>query len=224
MATHGERYARQVLHWGNIKQQRIGAAVVLIAGVGGLGATVSQLLVRAGVGKIYLVDDGVVDWPDLNRQLLYAEEDIGSSKLMLASDRLSRINSSTEIVPLPGRIEVNFQVPADTTVVADCLDNYTSRYLLDSVTPEQVYLVHAGLQGEHGQVLTLLKGKSQSLTKIFAGAQQPQGDIPVSGDAAAVLAGLMTTELFAVLGDEPKLLNRCLVISLDDFHISFLDI
>lgn len=224
MTAFDERYARQVLHWGEQKQQQLEVAVVLVAGVGGLGATVGQLLVRAGVGKIYLVDDGLVDWPDLNRQLLYAEEDIGSSKLMLASDRLYRINSTTEIVPLPGRIDENFQVPTDTTVVADCLDNYRSRFLLESTIPENCFLVHAGLQGDQGQVLTLQKGASQSLAEIFAGAQQPTGDIPVTGDGAVVVAGLMTNELFSVIAGEPKLLDRCLVTSMTDFHFSFLDL
>jgi len=219
-----QRYARQLLQWGEGKQRLLESAVVLVAGVGGLGATVSQLLTRAGVGKLYLIDDGLVDWPDLNRQLLYAEEDIGSSKLMLACDRLYRINSTTEIVPIPGRIDGSFQLPADITLVADCLDNYQSRFLLDDATPEDCFLVHGGLQGEHGQVLTLQKGKSQSLAKVFAGAQQPAGDIPVTGDAVVILAGLMSTELFNVIGGEPKLLNRCLVVGLADFHFSFLDI
>ena len=219
-----ERYSRQVLHWGERKQEQIEDSVVLVAGVGGLGATVAQLLTRGGVGKLYLVDDGLVDWPDLNRQVLYAEEDIGSSKLMLACDRLRRINTSVEVVPLPGRIDEGFQLPADVSVVADCLDNYQSRFLLETCLPENAYLVHAGVKGEQGQVLTLLKGKSQLLVDFFAGAGQPQGDIPVTGDAAVVVAGLMASELFAVLGDEPKLLDRCLVISLSDFHISFLNI
>ena len=85
-----DRYARQVIHWGEENQQKIADAVIMIAGVGGLGATVSQLLVRAGVGKLYLVDDGIVDWPDLNRQLLYGEGDIDREKLPLAEGETER--------------------------------------------------------------------------------------------------------------------------------------
>ncbi|WP_303722203.1 ThiF family adenylyltransferase [Malonomonas rubra] len=223
MAFH-PRYARQLLQWGEEKQQRIESGVVLVAGLGGLGALVGQLLARAGVGKLYLLDDGYVDWPDLNRQLLYAEEDVGSSKLMLACDRLFRINSTTEIVPLSGRLDESFRPPDDATLVADCLDNYRSRFLLERAISKKNYLVHAGVQGEEGQVLTLQKGASQTLAAIFSGVQQPAGEIPVTGSAAAVVAGLMSNELLAVLGGEPKLLNRCLVISLSDFHISFLDV
>ena len=116
----------------------------MVAGVGGLGATVSQLLVRAGVGKLYLVDDGIVDWPDLNRQLLYGEGDIDREKLPLAKERLSAINSTTEISLIEGPIDKNFVMPTDLNAVADCLDNYSSRFLLDELTPEGVFLVHGG--------------------------------------------------------------------------------
>lgn len=219
-----ERYARQVLHWGEKQQHQLAQATVLIAGVGGLGATVSQLLVRAGVGKLYLVDDGIIDWPDLNRQILYGEDDIGYEKLPLARERLLTINSTTEIALIEGRIDDHFVLPADLSVVADCLDNYQSRFLLDALTPEGVFLVHGGLHGDHGQVLTLQSGRSQPLAQIFAGACQPKGSIPVTPDNVVIIAGLMVNELFATLFGQPKLLNRCLVISLNDFHIDFLEV
>jgi molybdopterin synthase catalytic subunit len=219
-----ERYARQVLHWGEKNQQRIADSAIMIAGVGGLGATVSQLLVRAGIGKLYLIDDGIVDWPDLNRQLLYGEGDIGREKLPLARERLSAINSTTEIALIEGRVDKSFVMPTDLNAVADCLDNYNSRFLLDALTPEGVFLVHGGLEGDHGQVLTLQSGQSQPMSEIFAGVCQPEGSIPVTPDNVVVVAGLMVNELFAVLFGQPKLLNHCLVVSLADFHMAFLDI
>jgi molybdopterin synthase catalytic subunit len=222
--SHHHRYARQVLQWGVEKQQQIAEATVLIAGVGGLGATVSQLLVRAGVGRLYLVDDGIIDWPDLNRQLLYGEEDIGQKKLPLAKERLRAINSDTEISLIEGRIDEHFVVPTGLNVVADCLDNYQSRFLLDELTPDGVFLVHGGLHGDQGQVLTLQSGQSQPLAKIFAGVCQPKGSIPVTPDNVVIIAGLMVNELFATIFDRPKLLNRCLVVGLADFHLDFLDI
>lgn len=218
------RYSRQVLHWGEANQQKIAEATVLIAGVGGLGATVSQLLVRAGVGKLYLVDDGIIDWPDLNRQVLYGEDDIGRGKLPLAAERLHAINSSTEISLIEGRVDKDFAMPAGLNAVADCLDNYQSRFQLDELTPKGVYMVHGGLTGDQGQVLTLQSGRSQPLAKIFAGISQPKGTIPVTPESVVIIAGLMVNELFATIFGQPKLLDRCLVVSLADFHMSFLDI
>ncbi len=196
----------------------------MIAGVGGLGATVSQLLVRAGIGQLYLVDDGHLDWPDLNRQTLYGEKDVGRAKLPLAKERLKKINSKTEIVELSGSIDGTFQAPDDVDGVADCLDNYLSRFALYQALSAGTYFVHGGLNGDHGQVLTLLAGVSQAFNEIFAGAVQPQGTIPVTPDNVVIIAGLMVNELFSVLWKTPKLLDRCLVIDLGYLHISFLDV
>ena len=219
-----DRYARQLLHWGEENQQRLEEAHVFVAGVGGLGATVSQLLVRAGVGKLSLADDGVVDWPDLNRQVLYGEDDVGQRKLPLAKERLGEINRDTRISLIEGRIDPDFVIPDNLITVADCLDNYQTRFLLDKLTPHGAYLVHGGLSGDHGQVLTLRSGTSQSLADIFTGAHQPEGDIPVTPDNVVITAGLMVNEIFATIFGQPKLLNRCMVISFADFHISFLDV
>jgi molybdopterin synthase catalytic subunit len=219
-----DRYARQILHWGTEKQKIIEQSSLLIAGVGGLGATVSQLLVRAGIGRLYLVDDGHLDWPDLNRQTLYGEKDIGRAKLPLAKERLHKINAATEIVELPGRIDNAFQIPCGVDGVADCLDNYQSRFTLYRAISAGTYFVHGGLNGDHGQVLTLLAGESQGFDEVFAGAVQPQGTIPVTPDNVVIIAGLMVNELFSVLWKKPKLLDRCMVVGLDDFNLAFLDI
>jgi len=169
-----KRYSRQILHWGEERQQQLEAATVLIAGVGGLGATVSQLLTRAGIGKLYLVDDGLLNWPDLNRQTLYNETDIGQPKLEIAKLRLQQINNNVKIELLPNHIDHSFQIPADVSVIADCLDNYPSRFALEAVLATGSFLIHGGIEGDQGQVLTLQKGKSQSMADIFTGTLQPQ--------------------------------------------------
>jgi len=194
------------------------------SGCGCINFIDSQLLVRAGIGRLYLVDDGYLDWPDLNRQTLYGEKDVGLAKVPLARERLNKINSATEIVELPGRIDNTFHVPDGVDGVADCLDNYQSRFTLYRAVAAGTYFVHGGLNGDHGQVLTLLAGESQSFDEIFAGAIQPQGTIPVTPDNVVIIAGLMVNELFSVLWKTPKLLDRCLVVGLDDFNMAFLDI
>ena len=155
-----ERYNRQILHWGEERQHQLEVATVLIAGVGGLGATVSQLLTRAGIGKLYLVDDGLVNWPDLNRQLLYNETDIGLPKLAIAKQRLQQINNNVEIELLQKRIDHSFQLPTDVSIIADCLDNYSSRFDLEATLAADSFLIHGGIEGDQGQVLTLQKRSS----------------------------------------------------------------
>jgi molybdopterin synthase catalytic subunit len=219
-----QRYARQLPVWGEQRQRRLARSTVLVGGVGGLGATVAQLLARAGVGRLYLVDDGRVDWPDLNRQTLYGEGDIGRAKLSVAAERLAAINSTVEVIPLTGRIDEAFALPAGIEVVADCLDNWPSRFALHRAAPVGAWFVHGAVQGEQGQVLTLKVGASQPLARIFAGLAQPPGSLPVTPDGAAIIAGLMTNEIFAVLGDAPKLLDRILVVGLGDLHSAFLEV
>ena len=222
--TADQRYSRQIMQWGQAKQNHLEEATVLVAGVGGLGGTVSQLLARAGVGKIYLVDDGRVDWPDLNRQTIYVEQDIGKLKVERGYQYLQQINSQITVVPLNRRIDTTFNCPKDVTLVADCLDNYYSRFQLESSLSNGQYLIHGAIEGDHGQLITLRKGTSQPLEELFAGAQQPKDDIPVTGAAATTIAALMTNEIYRAIFGEPELLNRFLIVGLGDLHFSFLDV
>ncbi len=219
-----DRYNRQIALWGKESQHQLEVASVLIAGVGGLGAAVAELLTRAGVGKLTLIDNGKVDWPDLNRQLLYTEIDIGHSKLQVAGRQLQRINSNTKVEILEEKIDSTFTCPPEISIIADCLDNYTSRFHLEAGLLDGSFLVHGGIEGNQGQVLTLQKGKSQSLADILAGAQQPVGDIPVSGPGATIIAGYMANELLNTILGKPQLLDRFLIVGLGDLHLDFLEV
>ncbi len=222
--SQGERYTRHLLQWGEERLERLRRSSVLVAGVGGLGCGMVQILVRAGVGRLHLVDSGVVDWPDLNRQVLYGEGDLGRKKLDVARERLAVIHSGVDLVTWDCRIDAGFRVPEGLDLVVDCLDNYQSRIDLYNVTPEKMLYVHGGVQGVAGQVLTLRKGESQPLAKIFAGCRQPQGPIPVTPDSVAVIAGLQASEVLHALWEMPKLLNRFLIFDLTDFHASYLPV
>jgi len=224
MAEAEGRYARQELFWGAEKQRLIGSGSLLIAGLGGLGATVSQILARAGVGRLHLVDDGAVALPDLQRQSLYGECDLGQKKVLVARERLQRINSSLEIIIHDARIAAGFATPEGIEGVADCLDNFASRFALYRGVPEGRFFVHGGVQGDQGQLLTLVKGASQPLEEILAGCRQPEGAIPVTPDSVFVIAGLMANELLANLAGTPKLLDRFLVVDLAGLSLSFLEV
>ncbi len=219
-----QRYSRQVKHWGEEKQQQIEQATVLVAGVGGLGGTLSQLLARAGVGKLYLLDDGLINWPDLNRQTLYNEADIGQAKVDCAARTLQQINSQVTIVPMQQRLDTNFICPTDITLAADCLDNFSSRFHLEKSLSDGILLVHGAIEGDQGQLVTLRKGRSQSLQELFAGVRQPQGDIPVTGASATAISALMVNEIYQAIFGHPQLLDRFLIIGLSDLHFSFLEV
>ncbi|GFO67926.1 thiazole biosynthesis protein ThiF [Geomonas limicola] len=219
-----ERYARQLPLWGEAGQERLARAAVLVAGVGGLGATLSQILVRAGVGQLYLVDQGTVALSDLQRQSLYAECDLGRVKVEVARERLLAIDSSVTIEIDPGWIEDGFQAPGGIVAAVDCLDNFASRFALYRALPARCYFLHGGVEGGQGQLLTLLTGSSQPFEEICAGCRQPVGAIPVAPESVFVLAGLMAGELFRCLAGNPRLLDRFLVVDLAALTLSFLDV
>lgn len=218
------RYSRQVLLWGTEKQEVVESSTLLIAGLGGLGTTVSQILVRAGIGCLYLVEDGAVELPDLNRQTLYYESDVGRKKIDVTVERLAQINSATRLIPVNGRIEPSFQIPDDIDCIADCLDNFRSRTELYRAAPNDRFFIHGGVHGEFGQVVTMIKGHSQAFDAVFAGCHQPSGVIPVTPDCVVTVAGIICNEIFSCLSGNPKLLDRMLILTLTDFNISFLDL
>ena len=222
--SDSERYSRQQLFWGEETQRLIQEGSLLIAGLGGLGATVSQIMARAGIARLHLVDDGEVAWTDLHRQSLYGECDVGMKKVEVSRERLKSINSKMEIIIHDTRIDIGFSIPDDIDVVVDCLDNFPSRFFLYQAVPPGSFFVHGGVQGDQGQVLTLIKGVSRPLEEIMAGSRQPAGTIPVTPDSVFVIAGLMANELLHYLAGSPKLLDRFLVVDLAGFNFSFLEV
>jgi molybdopterin synthase catalytic subunit len=225
MTVHDtERFSRQLLVWGEENQRRLAQSTLLIAGLGGLGATVSQILARAGVAALHLVDDGTVALSDLHRQSLYGECDVGRKKVEVAKERLIAINSGVNIIARDTRIDRNYRIPAEVHVVVDCLDNFVSRFDLYAATSNGQFFVHGGVEAYQGQVLTLIKGTSQPLDEILAGCQQPNGPIPITADSVIIIAGLICNELFRINAGTPNLLNRFLVVDLSHFTFSYLEV
>jgi molybdopterin/thiamine biosynthesis adenylyltransferase len=189
-------------------------ARVLVAGVGGLGCTVSTLLVRLGVGKIYLLDNGVVDEPDLNRQILYDRSDIGQKKVEVAQRKLSQINPHCEIVPMHVRIDLDFCLPS-VDVVVDCLDNFESKFVLDILCEKkEVPLVHAGVEGYCGQLMNVLPG-SVRLRQIFSAAPKEGVIRQVYPPLVTLIASLQVNEVVKLICDRPtSSLNELMLIDL----------
>lgn len=219
-----ERYSRQLLLWGEKGQEAIAAGSVLVAGVGGLGGTVAQLLARTGVGTLVIIDAGTVDLPDLNRQTLFDECDLGRKKIAVASEKIRRINSGIKIIPLDIRIDRSFTLPPEISVIAECLDSFTSRFDLYRAAPPDTLYVHGGIFRDQGQVVSLRKGTSQPLDSIFAGCGDPVTPIPVAGPTPAVVAGIMSGEIIDALLGQPKLLDRLLVVDLYAHSLSVIDV
>ena len=99
-------------------------STVLVVGIGGVGGTCFEALVRSGVKQIIIIDKDVVDVTNLNRQILFTSEDIGKTKVDIAKNRANKINSDCEIIPLDLFIdESNLNI----------LDTYKIDFIVDAI-------------------------------------------------------------------------------------------
>ena len=129
-----ERYARQVIMpaIGEGGQEKLLSARVLVVGAGGLGAPVILYLTAAGIGTITVVDDDDISRSDLNRQVIYRDCDVGSSKSYHAAKTATALNPDIHILGLATPLSSRNVEQLVTThdIVIDCSDNAETRYLL----------------------------------------------------------------------------------------------
>jgi len=116
-------------------QKRIKASSVLCIGTGGLGSPIALYLAAAGVGRLGLVDYDVVDFSNLQRQILHGTDDVGRKKLNSAKDRIKAVNPNVQVDlhDMLFRSENAMQVVKDYDIVIDGTDNFPTRYLSNDV-------------------------------------------------------------------------------------------
>ena len=129
------RYSRHLIipEVGIEGQQKLKAAKVLLIGAGGLGAPLGLYLAAAGVGKLGLVDFDVVDFTNLQRQVIHATQDVGRKKLDSAADKMKAINPHVEIVKHEVALTSDnaLDILKDYDIVVDGTDNFPTRYLVN---------------------------------------------------------------------------------------------
>ena len=157
-----ERYSRQVrvTGVGPVGQQRLRAAKVLVVGCGALGTHCADSLARAGVGELWLVDRDVVEWSNLQRQVLFTEEDAaaGTPKAIAAAARLSGINHDCRTTPFVADCTADFlaQLPQVPDLVLDGTDNFATRYLLNDWCARQgIPWIYGGAVGTEGAAMVV---------------------------------------------------------------------
>jgi adenylyltransferase/sulfurtransferase len=177
-----ERYSRQIIlpEIGLIGQEKIAAAKVLVVGAGGLGCPVLQYLAAAGVGTIGIADGDVVSASNLNRQVLYTNEDIGKAKVECAKARLKAQNPEVEIADYNTFLsEKNArEIIAQYDIVVDGTDQIPVRYLLNDVCVELGKpMVYGAIHKFEGQVSVFNFNGGPSYRDLFP-EQPATGSIP----------------------------------------------
>ena len=160
----GGRYSRQeVLDIiGKEGQEKISSSQVCIVGCGALGSVSAELLARAGIGRLTLVDHDIIDITNLQRQALYTEEDIKKPKASCLAEHLRKINSTVKFVVHERNLDA--KNIADTfsgaNLVLDCTDNIDTRILINEFcVKHKLPWVHAAAVQEKGVVLDFLPGR-----------------------------------------------------------------
>jgi len=155
--VNAERYQRQTVlpDFGEAGQERLLTAKVCIVGAGGLGVPVLQYLTAMGVGTIGMVDDDVVSLSNLHRQVLYAPEDIGQSKVAVAKDKLEKQNPKVSFKVFNEMLSAENAsvILSGFDVVVDCTDAIDVRYVInDACVSLGIPFVYGALYRHEGQV------------------------------------------------------------------------
>jgi molybdopterin-synthase adenylyltransferase len=206
------RYSRQTVlqEIGQAGQERLAGSTATIVGLGALGSNSANLLARAGVGTLRLVDRDFVDWTNLQRQSLFEEEDAAQTlpKAEAAVRYLKRINSAIRYEPItddinPGNIE---RIVAGATVVVDGLDNFYTRALVNEACVKHgIPWVYGACLGTYGSAATIIPGVSACLNCLLPDVGQATTPplscetVGVLGPVAALVAAWQSSEALKIM-------------------------
>jgi molybdopterin-synthase adenylyltransferase len=165
---------------------------VLLIGVGGLGSPAGELIARAGIGRLEVLDDDVVDPSNLHRQTLYDARDVGLPKVERAAEKLRQLahaagHSFTEVRAHTGRLRpaIALDLVSQFDLVVEGSDNYPTKFLTaDSCSLARVACVQAAAVRWVGWALGSVPGESACLRCVFE-------DIPEGPDQGCATAGVI---------------------------------
>ncbi len=217
------RYSRQMLFGeiGREGQRKLAESRVLLVGCGALGTVLADTLVRAGVGFVRIVDRDYVELNNLQRQILFTEQDVteGSPKAVAAGDRLAKINSTVKVEAVvadahSGNIE---SFAEGMHLLLDGTDNFETRFLINDVAVKhRIPWVYGACVGSIGMVMPILPGVTPCLRCVW-GEPPPPGVSPTC-DTAGVLApvvhlvaSLQAMEAIKILTGRTDVVSRNLV-------------
>lgn len=172
--SQNERYSRQILFPGIGKegQEKISQKHVLIVGAGALGSGNAEVLVRAGIGKLTIIDRDYVEASNLQRQQLYTEEDVAEKlpKAAAAEKRLKAINSDVEITAIIGDAtpEVLEDLAQKADLIIDATDNFETRMAMNDASQKyRVPWIYGACVGSYGMSFTIIPGRTPCLNCLL---------------------------------------------------------
>lgn len=234
-----DRYSRQILieDW---DQKKVAESHIVIVGAGAIGSVVGVILGGMGVGKISMIDFDSVELSNLNRQLLFRDEDVGINKAEAAARELRRINPTIHVEAYPMKMQA---VPKDVyetcDVIVGCLDTYLARRWLNSLAVQlKIPLVLGGMFAMLGNLQVVIPFEtacfecqplipqeklSQACTPLGAerkedyekqGIVKEEPPLPSVSTVSHVIGGLMAQEVTKLIVGFGKVVNNFLFYDL----------
>jgi molybdopterin/thiamine biosynthesis adenylyltransferase len=209
------RYSRQTMFppIGEAGQVKLGKGSAVVIGCGALGSNIAGFLVRAGVGRVRIVDRDFIEVHNLQRQVLFDEEDIeaGLPKAVAAERRLRKINSTVEVEGIVA--DANYTniegFCAGADVILDGLDNLETRFLINDVSlKHRIPWVYGGAVASSGMTMTVVPGETACFRCISPVVPENGSELTcetagILGTVPALIAALQATEAIKLLVGAP---------------------
>lgn len=222
MPSDLERYSKQVLfsEVGETGQRRLLASRALLCGCGALGTVLAETLVRAGLGFLRIVDRDFVELSNLQRQVLFDEQDVAAHlpKAIVAAEKLRQINSSVTIESVVIDVDHTniLEMVRGMDLILDGSDNFELRFLINDASLETgVPWIYAGVIGSHGQVMPIFPGQTACLRCLLErepdpGTMETCDTAGVIGPAVQVVASLEAVDALKILTGNLDRVSRTL--------------
>jgi bacteriocin biosynthesis cyclodehydratase domain-containing protein len=221
-----EKYSRQILFQGigETGQEKLLAASAVLVGCGALGTVAANLLVRAGLGRLRIIDRDFVEPSNLQRQTLFEEADAREAlpKAVAAERRLRAINSSVAVEGVVADVTADnvSELLAGFPLLLDGTDNFETRLLLnDAAISLRVPWIYAAAVGSYGVTMTIRPGETACLACLLEGEEKSAAlgaeatcdTAGVLNAAVGVVASLEAAEAIKLLAGKPEALHGRLV-------------
>lgn len=205
-----ERYTRQIVlpGIGAEGQKKILNSKVIFMGAGGLSSAALLYLAASGVGNIGILDYDKVTLSNLHRQIIFNTEDIGTAKVLAAKERISKLNPEIKITIFEDRLNESnvYELIKDFDLVIDGLDNFSDKFLInDACIKSNKKLIHGGVIGYEGQILTVIPQHSACLRcylpKPPEDTHQNCNELGVIASCVGVISSLVANEALKLILD-----------------------
>ncbi|MBD3191861.1 MAG: hypothetical protein GF308_14535 [Candidatus Heimdallarchaeota archaeon] len=228
------RYARFVAlpSIGQEKMDKIRATRATIVGTGGLGSVTTMQLTALGVRFLRIIDNDVVERTNLQRQMLFREEDIGKPKVEVAKKFLEKLNPDVKIEGVQAEIkQKNASLVTDSVdLVIDALDKFTPRFIINrECLKKKIPYLFGAVSGEIGNAMTVIPEKGACIECVFGHVEDKK--LPSTSQTGIhpavinVIGSIQITEATKIMiGKKPQLINKLQFCDLTNLHFEVITI